>query len=147
MVRKRVGGIKMTTEVGKKIYYDKVTGNVLIDTGELSGYVRETTREEDFITYKALADRVPETVDMIQLEFGKYRGDFAECNGYRVNPITLELEFSYPDPGDSEPQEPVYRKPLSVEVDELKYSDIENRQAIAELTMMIAAPMIEGEGE
>ncbi|GAA0389528.1 hypothetical protein [Paenibacillus motobuensis] len=127
--------------VERKIYYDRVTGNVLVNTGEHFGYVRETTQEEDFATYRALAGRVPETIGCLQLDYGQYAQDFAECNGYRVNPETLKLEFSYSDPGKTEPTEPVYRKPLSVKVDELKASDIENKQAIAELTMMIAAPM------
>ena len=70
---------------------------------------------------------------MIQLEYGQYAQDFATCNGYRVNPDTLELEFSYPDPSQPEPQEPVYQKPLSEEITDLK-------QAIAELTMLIATP-------
>lgn len=127
--------------IGRKIYWDKATGNVLVDTGERSGSVRETTQEEDFAAYQALAERVPDTVGCLQLEYGQYARDFADCNGYRVNPDTLELEFSYPGPGETESTEPVYRKPLSVEVDELKASDIENKQAIAELTMMIAAPV------
>ncbi|AZS15376.1 hypothetical protein [Paenibacillus lutimineralis] len=128
-------------QVGRKIYWDKATGNVLVDTGERSGSVRETTQEEDFAAYQALAERVPDTVGCLQLEYGQYTRDFAECNSYRVNLDTLELEFSYPGPGETEPTEPVYRKPLSVEVDELKAADIENKQAIAELTMMIAAPV------
>ncbi|WP_068782234.1 hypothetical protein [Paenibacillus sp. GM2] len=126
-------------QIGHKLYFDRVNGNVLVDTGERSGFVRETTQEEDFAAYEALAERVPDTVGCLQLEYGQYSRDFAECNSYRVNLDTLELEFSYPDPGETEPTEPVYRKPLSIEVDELKASDIENKQAIAELTMMIAA--------
>lgn len=128
-------------EVGRKLYFEKSTGNIILDTGQRSGFVRETTEAEDFATYKALKERVPETVGMLQLEYGQYARDFEECNGYRLDPETLELEFSYPDPNDQEPIDPVYRKPLSVELDELKASDIENKQAIAELTMMIAAPM------
>lgn len=128
-------------EIGRKIYYDLATGGAIVDTGERSGFVRETTWEEDFAAYQLLAERVPETVGCLQLEYRQYSRDFAECNSYRVNLDTLELEFSYPDPNETEPTEPVYRKPLSAEVDELKASDIENKQAIAELTMMIEAPM------
>ncbi|MNP01469.1 hypothetical protein D3C76_932850 [compost metagenome] len=127
--------------IGRKIYYDVLTGNVIVDTGERTGHVRETTLEEDFTTYTALAERVPETVGCLQLAYSQYAQDFAECNSYRVNPDTLELEFSYPDPNDPE-AEPIYRKPLSTEVDELKQADIENKQAIADLTMTMAMMMI-----
>jgi hypothetical protein len=117
--------------VGRKIYYDKTTGNVILDTGEKMGFVQETTIDQDFEMYAALKERVRDTVGVIQLEFGQYAADFAQCNGYRVNPETLELEFSYPDPNKPEPQEPVYRKPLSEELEETK-------QAIAELTLLLA---------
>src|SRR5690606_21258918 len=74
---------------------------------------------QDFETYAALAERVPETVGMIHLAFGQYAQDFMSCNGYRVNPDTGELEFSYPDPSEPEAP-PVYRLPLSVEIETIK---------------------------
>jgi hypothetical protein len=117
-------------KIGRKIYYDKATGNVIVDTGEMMGAVVETTIDQDFETYQALKERVRDTVGVIQLEFGQYAADFAECNGYRVNPETLELDFSYPDPNATEPQEPVYVKPLTEQIEETK-------QAIAELTLLL----------
>ncbi|MNW49254.1 hypothetical protein D3C74_266650 [compost metagenome] len=90
-------------QIGRKIYYDTLTGEVLIDVGEHSGFVRETTKDEDFSAYAVLAERVPESVGLIQLEYGAYALEFRTCNGYKVNTETLELEFSYPDP--SAPQE------------------------------------------
>lgn len=116
--------------IGRKIYYDKVTGNIIVDTGEMIGHVQETTIDQDFETYQALKERVRDTVGVIQLEFGQYAEDFAQCNGYRVNPETLELEFSYPDPNQPEAPQ-VFRKPLMEEVEETK-------QAIAELTLLLA---------
>jgi hypothetical protein len=124
-------------QVGRKIYFDKTTGNVLVDTGEMVGFVTETTIDQDFETYQALRERVRDTVGVIQLEFGQYAADFAQCNGYRVNPETLELEFSYPDPNEPEPQEPVYQKPLSEQLEETK-------QAIAELTLLLTTTMTGG---
>jgi hypothetical protein len=106
--------------IGRKVYYDKATGNVIVDTGEMMGAVVETTIDQDFETYQALKERVRDTVGVIQLEYGQYAGDFAQCNGYRVNPETLELEFSYPDPNSTEPQEPVFVKPLTEQVKELE---------------------------
>ena len=107
-------------EIGRRLYYELATGNVIQDTGERSGEVIATTREQDFEAYKALANRTPETVGVIVLEYGEYREDFARCSGYRINLETLEIEFSYRDPNDPElPQEPVYEKPLSVQVADL----------------------------
>lgn len=118
-------------QIGRKIYYDKATGNVILHIGEMVGYVRETTMEEDIATYNALSERNPDSFDVIQLAYGQYAQDFIECNGFRVNPETRTIEFSYPDPNDPEPHEPVYRKPLSEEVEDIK-------QAIAELSVIIA---------
>ncbi|GIP56174.1 hypothetical protein [Paenibacillus vini] len=122
-------------QIGRKIYYEKSTGFVIVDTRPRSGNVRETTQEEDFANYTALAERVPETVGVIQLEYGQYEEDFAECNGYRVNLDTLELEFSYPDPSNPE-QPPAYQKPLTEQIAELRASDLDNKEAIASLLEM-----------
>jgi hypothetical protein len=121
-------------KIGRKIYYDKLTGNVILDTGERFGAVVETTIEQDFQAYRALSERNPETVDWIQLEYGQYAQDFATCNGYRVNPETLELEFSYPDPNEPEAP-PVYRKPLSEEIAELKQRQELMQAALDELIL------------
>ncbi|MFD2171435.1 hypothetical protein [Tumebacillus lipolyticus] len=74
-------------QIGRKIYYDKAIGNVLVDTGERSGNVVETTIEQDFAAYFALAERVPETVGMLQLQYGEHADNFARYL-YRIDPAT-----------------------------------------------------------
>ncbi|WP_249901836.1 hypothetical protein [Paenibacillus sp. PK3_47] len=81
-----------------KVYYDKATGNVVQLTPEQIGRgVVETTEDQDFTSYKQLAERVRETVGVVKLAFGQYRREFAECESYRINPETQELEFTYRD--------------------------------------------------
>ncbi|MEC0169928.1 hypothetical protein [Paenibacillus graminis] len=86
-------------QIGMKIYYDKSTGNVILNTGEFVGrsYV-ETTEDQDFASYKELAQRVRETVGVIKLEYGQYAREFAQCDSYRINPESKTLEFTYPGP-------------------------------------------------
>ncbi|CAM3743502.1 hypothetical protein COLU111180_06200 [Cohnella lubricantis] len=121
-------------QVGMKIYYDLLTGEVIQPIGQRQGYVVETTREQDFATYAALAERVPEAVGMVQLEYGQYEQDFAECGGnFRVDisdPSEPKLVFSYPDPVDPDAP-PVYHPPLSVQV-------AQQQQTIDDLTAAIA---------
>lgn len=107
-------------EIGAKIYYDKETGNVILNTGERSGSVVETTWEQDFSAYAVLNERVPSTVGMIQLEYGAYAADRAEGGIITsVNLETLEPLFTYPDPEQPEvPTEP--QKSLSEEVKAVK---------------------------
>lgn len=106
----------MDEKIGRKIYYDKDTGNLLVDTGEKYGFVSPTTVEQDFETYATLSKLNPETVGMIELEYGELAEDFLESSSFRVNPTTLELEFSYVEQGEP----PAYQEPLSVEVQNLK---------------------------
>jgi hypothetical protein len=70
--------------IGRKIYFDKSTGNVLVDTGERSGNVVETTQEQDFASYLALAERVPSTVGVITLPYGQDLDKFGSY-AYRVD--------------------------------------------------------------
>lgn len=119
-------------QIGRKIYYEIATGNIILDTGDRNGDVVEMTLEQDFAAYAALAERVPDTVGMMQLEYGQYSQDFAECIGYRVDVsgAVPAIVFSYPDPAYPNP-EPVYQKPLSVQV-------AEQQQALDDLTLAIA---------
>lgn len=94
-------------EIGRKIYYEKSTGNVLVDTGERSGDVKETTQEEDFATYTVLAERVSDSVGCLQLEYGQYALEFSMCGGYHLNLETLQIEFVYPDPNQPAPMPPL----------------------------------------
>ncbi|MEK4255409.1 hypothetical protein [Ureibacillus sp. FSL K6-2830] len=122
-------------KIGARIYYEIETGNVIVNTGERQGSVVPTTVEQDIQTYKALSERNRDTFDYIELEYGQYAQDFAESNGYRVNPETKELEFSFPNPNEEEPQELVYQKPLSERLaDSLVYQvDLDFRVTMLEL--------------
>ncbi len=105
-------------QIGRKIYYDLATGNVLVDTGEKAGNVVETTEEQDFLAYTGLQGRTSESVGCLQLVYGQYAEDFALMQGVRVditaNPPTLQFEYGPPqDP-------PVYEPPLADQVKSLQ---------------------------
>lgn len=119
---------------GSRVYYDLETGETLVITGDREGDIKILTVDDDIKRFKKLTERNRETFDYIELEYGQYAQDFAESNGCRVNPETKELEFSYPDPNEKEPEEPVYRKPLSEQAKE-------QEQAIGELTGIVSLLM------
>ncbi|KYD28184.1 hypothetical protein [Geobacillus stearothermophilus] len=123
----------------RQIFFDKQTGEVLavVDGDIVFGEVRETTIDEAFEKYEKLKGRVRETVGYLKYSYEYLLEDFLNAASYRVNPETLELEFSYPDPNEPEPQEPVYQKPLSEQFEETK-------QAIAELTLLLTTTMTGG---
>ena len=109
----------MNTKIGRRIYFDKATGNIILDKGEMQGAVVATTIDQDIATFTELSKRNRSTFDVIELPFGAYAQDFAERNGYRVNVETKAIEFSYPDP--SQPDAPqVFGEPLTEQIAELK---------------------------
>ena len=62
--------------IGRRLYYELSTGNVLLDTGERSGSVVETTLEQDFASYAALVERLPSTIGVMSLPYGQDREKF-----------------------------------------------------------------------
>lgn len=89
--------------IGKRIYYLKVDGRVILDTGEAEGWVNQTTTEDDWRIYSELQKYNKTEVDYIELQFGEFKTEFAECTSYRVNVETKTLEFDYtpvPEPPD-----------------------------------------------
>lgn len=105
--------------IGRKIYYDTLSGNVLVDTGERSGSVIELAVEQEIEIYNILAERRRDTFDVLHLEYGQYREDFAICSGYRVDLATKQLQFSYPDPNEQDATTP-FQMPLSERVSDLE---------------------------
>lgn len=124
-------------QIGRKIYYDKATGNKLVDTGESEGLVVETTVQQDFEAYTELSERNPETVGVIQLAYGELSEDFTANNGVRVNLETGKLDFSYPDSNEPEAP-PIYQKPLSSKVDNLELENAMLQMSMMEMTMYAA---------
>lgn len=119
-------------EIGRKIFYEKETGNIIVDTGEREGSSVYTTVEQDIASYIELSQRNRDTFDVIELPYGKYRQDFMVSNGRRVNLETMDLEFSYPNPTDpNAPQK--FEKALSTQIEELRQEQTSTNLTILEL--------------
>ncbi len=122
-------------KVGRKIYYELQTGDVVLVVPEKFSGI-QTTKEQDFAMYETLSIRNPETVGVIQLEYGQYSSDFQTCSAVRVDVATGNLLFNYP----------VFEQPLSVTVNALRTENTELRaqnqtlnQQVADLEMAIAS--------
>lgn len=124
-------------DIGRKVYYEKTTGNIILITSEMSGDVIPSTREQDFNSYGALSGRDPETVGLIELEYGQYAEEFTKAAGYRVNPDSRSLEFSYPDANSPE-EPPVYQAPLTEQVAQLQAETAALNLAIIDVWETIA---------
>lgn len=101
--------------IGKKIYYELVTGDVVLTTLEKSNTnAINTTKEQDFEIYDVLQARDINSVGVIQLEFGQYQGEFQSAKSYKVNLDTNELVFEYPE----------YHPPLTEQVRQLRNENL-----------------------
>ena len=122
-------------QLGRKIYYDLLTGeSILIIPEKFNGI--KTTKEQDFAIYEILSVRNPESVGLIELEYGQYSSDFQTANSVRVDLETGNLLFNYP----------VFEQPLSVKVNNLeaentalKAQNEALQQQVADLEMAMAA--------
>lgn len=95
----------MIKQIGTKIYYCNITGNVIKIIGDCQGYVRETTFDEDYEIYSELKEREKSSIRLLQFEYGEYPKLSKGSTGVMVNLETKELIFSY-DELPIPPQEP-----------------------------------------
>ncbi|MBN8200475.1 hypothetical protein [Bacillus sp. NTK034] len=79
--------------IGRKLYFDKETGHVILDTGERKGSVIETSVEQDIETYQVLGERNRGSFDVISFQFGAFALEFANCKGFYVDVITKSVKF------------------------------------------------------
>lgn len=124
--------------IGSKVYYDVNSGNVIVITPEFSGVAVETTKEQDFKLYKVLAEKVPEEVEFIQLEYGAYMFDRFEGGEIaRIDLETLEPLFNYPVKEDETPKPPTIS--LESQINDLKQrlaeTDAHNEKLAEENTL------------
>lgn len=122
--------------IGKRIYYLKVDGRVVLDTGEAEGWVNQTTTEDDWRIYSELSKYNKSEVDFIELQFGEFKTEFAECTSYKVNVDTKQLEFDY-TPVPEPPEVPV-KPSLHERVDNLELGAEATQEA---LDMLLLANM------
>lgn len=135
-------------KIGWRIYFDSITGSIILDIPEQVHYGERfnQTVERDIECFTQLSERNRETFDVIEVPFGMYRQDFAECIGYWIDVEAMAelsedrryeaIRFEMPNPED--PENPIVPdKPLSVEIEELKQENIllkAKNQALKETT-------------
>ena len=111
----------------RRIFYDNVTGEVIIDVQYQNGKL--TTVERSIAQFKILSERNRDTFDVLELEYGQYAQDFAEG---RLIGVDLEKNiplFSYPNPN-----EPGVEQPSQVPLSE-KIATLEQEKTILQLAL------------
>lgn len=109
----------MIKQIGTKIYYCVLTGNVIKIIGDMQGYVRETTFDEDYEIYSELKEREKSSIGLFTFEYGEYPKLSQNSTGVMVNLETKELIFSY----EELPTPP--KEPTEIEIIQEKISILE----------------------
>ena len=120
--------------IGKRIYYLKENGEIVVDTGESEGWVFEHDKNFDFSVYTELKKYNKEQIDFIDLKWGEFKTEFSECTSYRVNVDTKTLEFDY-TPIPPSPEVPVAPS-LHERVEALERINKEQDALLAELALV-----------
>ena len=121
----------MIKQIGTKIYYCLLTGNVIKIIGDCQGYVKETTFNEDIEIYTELKERDINTIGLLTFNYGEYPKLSQNSTGVMVDLETKELIFSY----DELPQEP--QEPTELEIIQEKISILEAENKILKQELSI----------
>lgn len=77
--------------VGRKVYYDGDTGEIILMTNEMTGDVIETTVEQDCQLYPQLQE--VRNLKVKRLYFGQHINEFKAGKQGKLNQLTNQLEF------------------------------------------------------
>lgn len=91
-------------ELGTKIYYCELTGNIIKIIGDSVGAVKETSIDEDHEIYSELKEREKDTIGLIKYEYGVYEKLSKNSTGCYFDLVKEEVVFIYEDL--NQPEEP-----------------------------------------
>lgn len=109
--------------IGKRIFFLKNNGTVILEVGEMEGWVIEPEKdfdkalEEAYKYYAELSKYNKEVVDFIDLEFGEFKTEFAEMTSYKIDVATRKPVFEYgekPNPPEI-PQTPTIHERMETQ--------------------------------
>lgn len=99
-------------QIGTKIYYCNLTGNVIQVIRDMQGDVIETTFDEDYKIYTELKERDKKTISLLTYKYGEFEKLSKGSTGVKVNLETKEPIFTF----DKLPETPKHE----TEFDEVK---------------------------
>lgn len=94
-------------QIGRKVYYESSTGNVILATSEMSGDVVATTEAQDFALYAALKPYQQSAVGVLQLAYGQDSANFGKYPYHidtSTSPASLVWDTTATDLADAQTQ-------------------------------------------
>ena len=102
-------------QIGTKIYYCLLTGNVIKIIGDMMGYVKKTTFDEDIEIYTELKERDKDSIGLLTFNYGEYPKLSQNSTGVMVDLETKELIFSYEEL-PTQPIEPTWEEEMEKKI-------------------------------
>ena len=130
----------MIKRIGTKLYYCNRSGNVLVLQGDMQGYIKETTFDEDIEIYTELKERDRDSIGVLVFKYGEYPKLSQGSTGVMVDLETKELVFSYEELPEL-PQEPGEIEKLKAEQCQQNEEILVNMLANTEMFEMILGMM------
>ena len=81
--------------VGRRIYFLKINGTVIYNTGNSYGFVKEHNFDEEYDILIDLKKYKKDAIDFIDLKYNEFETEFRECTGYHVDVAKKEIIFEY----------------------------------------------------
>lgn len=105
--------------INKRVYFEKDTGIVVMVTGGFHDdwLHSHPTVQDDMTKYSALAERVPDTLSMLELKEGTYDEEFSKARSFKMDVKTNTLVFDFTPEDKKEIEE---KKTLEKRVDMLE---------------------------
>ena len=105
----------MIKQIGTKIYYCLLTGNVIKIIGDMQGCVKATSFNEDIEIQTELKEREINTIGLLQFSYGEYPILSKGSTGVMVDLETKELIFSYEEL-PTQPIEPTWEEEMEKKI-------------------------------
>ena len=126
----------MINQIGTKVYYCLLTGNVIKIIGDMMGCVKETSLDEDIEIYTELKERDRDSIGLLQFKYGEYPKLSKGSTGVMVDLDTKELIFSYEEL-PQEPIEPTEIEKIKIEQEQQNEEILVNMLANTEMFEML----------
>lgn len=98
-------------KVNGKIYYNNVTGDVLVIVNQNEGvWIRETTFAQDVATYPQLKELDKNVISVLKLEWDQHKEDFLTQQAVKV--VGGEIKWQPFNPAPSQPPDKSFSERL-----------------------------------
>ena len=130
-------------KVNGKIYYNNVTGDVLVIVNQNEGvWIRETTFAQDVATYPQLKEIDKNVIGVLKLEWNQYAEDFATQRPVKV--VNGRIQWQPNPPPDVQPSEKPFSEKLADAEKELARQRELNRMANDDFDNLVQSLMEAG---